>query len=578
MSIILGRFFLGDYSGLVRDQVDSSDLSVHSEIERAYLIGALVFCGRRQDAKAEFQAHRISLSHDARTIAQFFLGVGATRDSEYDEARRWFAENFRTRHEVQSAEAKFFVFQGFGFFRFYCSRFSKSVLWSGRAWRQAFAERFRYGMILSADLRGHGLVQSGRVSEGLKSLHSALDTVDSGGGVKAALEVSVICYRAQFGLLPRASLELNKRLRLVEVGDTYSRGNLILELARALVLEGRAPEALNKLEDGASEIFRHGHRRQKAGWQARKAHALLLRGKKAEALRSVEDGIALLEPQVDLAHRLELLDLRHRLQPEAGDKTEVACLTSATGKGVARQTLMRGVGRTVSGGDDTLGNLINRLSADPRDIEALLLVVKNGWLGLLNRLVESENGIVFYLDLLPGRLVTFYEGGVWLSDEAVSETLKRMLITLAQGPADKQKLIESVWGYKYSALRHDPVLYNTIYRLRQLLGSFEAFLVAANGAYMWTEKAAARVFERPATQGESLEDFASDGLNLRQHRALKMVKSETAISASDYARSLKVAKATATRDLAELVDKGYLAKTGRARATVYVLRNQEFSL
>lgn len=546
------RFFAGDYGGLVRDFVDSGSLDRFDEAERAFLIGALVFVGRRHDAKAEFAAHLRAGSLESRTIARFFLGVGACRDAEYEEARQLFSENFRTRDELQSPAARFFAIQGLGFFRFFCSRFAKSVLWSKRAWQIAFASRFHYGMILSADLRAHSLMQTGRVPEGLHVFSKALEFSEA--GVKEALEISVLIYRAQYGLLPQASTELLKRWKSTPVNDTYSRSNLLLEMVRALILEGRTTAAHAKLSEFANDILKYGQRRQKATYFARRGHALFLMGRVEEAKVSLEEGLRLLDPEVDLAHNLELRGLMARITGQNGSLAE----------------LRRRTGRLHPSGD-LLGETISRLRMDPKNVDVLLQIERKGWLGLLNRVIERESGLVFYLDLLPGRLVIFHEGNVRISKGQVTGLLKRLLVILSQGPADKTKLVETVWGYKYNSLRHDPMLYNTIYRLRQLLGVYEKFLEAGETGYTWSLQTAGRVFERPVHKAAT-SSVTERNLTLRQHRALQIVKRDFSISVSTYAKALKVAKATATRDLADLVDRGYLDKTGRARATNYVMK------
>lgn len=576
MADILERFFNGEYAGLVRDHVDSGPLDRFPNLERAYLIGALVFIGRRQDAHAEFAAHLSNDTLDACTIARFFLGLGACRDSEYAQARGFFSENLRALASLESSEARFFAHQGMGFFRFFCSRFAKSRLWTERAWRLAFSARFRYGMILSADLHGHVLVATGRVAEGLKTFETALDlNGPKAGGVQVALEISMISYRAQHGLLAHASFELRKRLKTLAPTDTYSRSNLSLELARALILEGKADTALQALEQSAQEIFRSGHRRQKAMLLSRRAHALIRQGRMREASAAIEEGLGYLDSDADLAHRLELMGLKFHIDAGPELRASIEQLTRLTGRRIARRILSREVAAGAVIGDDPLGLLLDQIAKDPQNVELVLETQARGWLGILSRFVEREEGIVLSLDLLPGRLVVFHRGNVHVSKAQVPATLRSLLIILAQGASTKQKLVETVWGYKYDSLRHDPMLYNSIYRLRQLLGPFEDRLVAADDGYSWTETVAARVFERAVAVKKDPTPMPGEArsLTLRQRRALEMIKKLQAVSAAEYAKAMKVAKATATRDLAELVETGHLEKSGRARATTYSIHD-----
>ena len=71
--------------------------------------------------------------------------------------------------------------------------------------------------------------------------------------------------------------------------------------------------------------------------------------------------------------------------------------------------------------------------------------------------------------------------------------------------------------------------------------------------------------ERKAPEGE---------LNERQQKALAYVEKNGSISNAEYQKVLDVSKSTATRDLRELVEKGFLRKEGtRGRGTVYSLEN-----
>lgn len=558
MSALVERFFSGDYAGLVRGEVDSGDLARFEPREQAYLIGALVFVGRKADAKAEFAAHLKKANADAQAIARFFLAVGASRDSSYDEARSLLSENFLLRKKVKSDEARFFLFQGWGFFRYFHARFGKAALWSERAWRVAFQARFRYGMTLSADLRGHSLLQVGEVAKGLRSLEEAAEHAAT-GAIRGTLEVSILSYRAQFGLLPEASKKLLAAWKKLATSDTYSRANLLLERARSLLLEGKASEALAWLDEGSGEIFRHGHRRQKATWLARRAAVALAQGQKLEALQLVEQGLAGLEVASDPNHRLELLELKQLAEPGEHTQAEISSLVKWIGRKPAPES--------------PLYQWREMRRKDAANPELAHLAVSRGWLGLLGELVEPEGELLLYLDLLPGRLVAFQRGNVSVSEEGVPEILKRLLMAMSFASSSKEALLEKVWGYRYDPLRHDPLLYNSIYRLRKLLGPAEAHLVAEGEGYRWAVPAKVRVFEREYAAPEAAEPV-SEGLSLRQHRALQALKGGEAISVGEYASRFRVSKPTATRDLAELLRKGYLARTGRARATAYFLKEK----
>ena len=71
------------------------------------------------------------------------------------------------------------------------------------------------------------------------------------------------------------------------------------------------------------------------------------------------------------------------------------------------------------------------------------------------------------------------------------------------------------------------------------------------------------------------EQLIKLGLNARQTKAVLFVKEKGKISNADYQELFSVSKATATRDLTELLDKfGLLEKVGQTGAgTSYILKN-----
>jgi ATP-dependent DNA helicase RecG len=70
------------------------------------------------------------------------------------------------------------------------------------------------------------------------------------------------------------------------------------------------------------------------------------------------------------------------------------------------------------------------------------------------------------------------------------------------------------------------------------------------------------------------EQLTKLGLNARQIKAVLFVKEKGKISNADYQKLFSVSKATATRDLTELIDKfGLLEKVGQTGAgTAYILK------
>lgn len=588
MREIESRFARGSFRDLVREIVDSSDPRTREKLsprDWAFLVGSLVFVGRWNDARQTADDELPARETEAWIIARFFLGVGASRDSRYAEARALFAKNLDVWSQGRLGPGLgFYVFQGFGFLRNLQSRFSKSALWAERAWRHAFKARDPFGMLFSADLRAHNDIQLGRIAKGLHGFGEAREIARRLGqeSFLRALEVNVAIYRAQHGWSEDPEGELRSFLEDPHLSDTYSRSNLFCELARIQVARGRPRAALRTLEEGTDEIFRWGHRRQKAFYHSRRAHIFALAGDSSGAAQAITAGLELLEEDVDLVPRLELLGLRERLRPEEpGLRDEIRRLTSLSGRKISRRILERATGRTSAEGDDRLGALCDRVTARPESVEVVLDVVASGWLGVLRPLFGSAEPreVRLLLDLVPDRLAILDRGEVRISEEVVPGQIRALLLALGRGPQTKEELVESIWGYRYEALRHDPMVYTAIHRLRRVLGDFEDLLVVEGGLYRWGRPTRTHVFERqtlaPRVEGaELLPTATSRGpLNLRQLRILEEFPVQGSIDAETYAKKFGVSKPTAVRDLRELVESRRLQKVGRARATNYVRRD-----
>jgi len=70
-------------------------------------------------------------------------------------------------------------------------------------------------------------------------------------------------------------------------------------------------------------------------------------------------------------------------------------------------------------------------------------------------------------------------------------------------------------------------------------------------------------------------EIAVQGLNGRQIRALELLLHEPRLTTALYSQWMRVSRATAQRDLADLIDKGLLRQRGVGRGTHYVLRNPD---
>ena len=180
--------------------------------------------------------------------------------------------------------------------------------------------------------------------------------------------------------------------------------------------------------------------------------------------------------------------------------------------------------------------------------------------------------------------------GVFLSKNKMTKIHSRLLWCLQNGPADKQKIVELVWEYEYDPLRHDPLVYTTVKRLRSALGQYKDWIGSDEQKYYFARGVEVHFGEELSgivLAGDSLNfevaDPEKDELvrsvqNLEKkhedlnYRQIATLSKKTKIwSVSLYSEEWDVTTMTALRDLRQMCEAGLIKKTGKGRATRYIL-------
>gem|GEM_PF-2771239 len=613
-------FLAGQFSKVTERFCDARS-ELPNACDVAWITGALVFQGRVEEAKLTFRQHEAALSQTDLVCATFFLGVGAVRGAQPEEARRLFAQNLarlRTFKE-SNASAEFFAWQGVSFFREMSCRYALALSASRRAYDAAFLWSSPFARSLAADTRAHALIRVGRVSEGLKLLAWAQDFAGSHGlaGLAGAFGVSRLNYEAQHGRDPRGALARLVAYRdTLAVEDCYSRAALNVELARQYLLRGRGVDAKACLDEAEPFLEAHGQRRQKASLWLRRASYEFSSGAFDASHSCVERAVAILDPNIDGRLFLEGLGLRRRCLEETGEPVDsdlderLRMLTRRTGSRIAANMLARHDGRIRGEGteDDPLGSLLDRVEKEfrvgglRRESQRLVKdVLASSYLALLPRMLGFRPGSrAVVLDVEPGAVLVMNGADVDYLETGSSAQVRSFLLALSRSPQSKQQLVEWMWGYRYDAGRHDPLVYALVRRVRRLLGANENWIRAREGRYVLadgvqvhvhdpggeattspsftgavpTGEESAQGYKSPVASGSNLArtrqaPVRASGLNHRQILFLEWITAHRFASVSDLMGAFAVSKATATRDLADLVEAGQLARSGLARATRY---------
>lgn len=585
-------YYQGQYKQILAATTDSAQ-GAFEMADLPYILGALTFRGRLTEAGTLFKIHHAALTEDGLVMARFVLGVGHARHSNYGQARAFLAANLRGAARSESRRARFFAWQGLGFYRLLCGRHKDGFRAAQHALEAAIEANFLYGKALASDLMAHNQVLPGQVSAALGSFRDAIRyaTLLGDGGLLQAIQVSLAIHSAQYGLAPATDLaELVALQTKIASQDNYSKSRLLLEIARQRTLRGDADAARTALNEACQLIYGSNNRRYSIVLNLRYATLMFLSGEQHQALNLVRNAAKELDPEVDRALAVEIMGLERKIQRAMGIAEGSALnlclskLSAETGRVVAHRILAReesGDTALLRFGDDPLGDLLDL--AQRRGHDAAHAIIDKGFYGLILHLIPASAGKrVLYFDLIPGSMVIADRGSVRYCFNGFSSVIRAIARALGTGEASKQDLIEKVWGYKYQTLKHDPLIYRNVSRFRALLGAASGWLEVTESGYRFAAGVEVRFHEREETKHQPLPDSlpqdpadsglpAPEGVNFRQLQILERLGAEPFVDVRALTGLLQVSEMTARRDLTHLHKLHLVTRTGKGRATRYSL-------
>lgn len=604
-------FYAGHYAEIVRQRVDSAE-DTGSPADLPFLVGALAFVGRLEEARALFSGHRRrGILPDAGPVivaARFFLGVAYCRAGRLDEAKREFSLNARAESRRGEPLARFYVLQGFGCYRYFTGRLQKAARHARWALEHAFVSNFPYGRLLATDLRGHALVQLGAVREGLSLLETARSLATSLGlpGNAAALDFALGIYRARFGVVPvkQALVELNDLLAKARPDDSYSRRSLCMEMAVQYALAGEGDAAWGLLERLRTEHLPDGGDvRARIRFLLACANVARLRYGASSMQPFVSEARALVRAHEDITLEVDVSGMEILATQDAEERARIRArlLELHRRTGISRAWLRDGI---LPGQADSVPPLGTEVLEEDRlgalyaaclrgSPELAASVIASGHWGLLPLCLKLEPGR--RLMLLERRLVVEDHGNVAVLGDA-SDGTRSFLRALSGGERrSKDELLRVVWGIKsYRPDAHDPVIHTAVSRLRALLGVRGHWIEAASGGYQLA--AGVSVMEsfsgvsapadsplvaeeaprpsappavppaRPSSPGPAP---SASSLSPELDAIVSFLVREGSASSTDVATRVGVSEMTALRRLRDLVDQGVVSRSGKGKNTRY---------
>ncbi len=559
--------------------------------EAMALIGSLAFLGRLDEALAFWNVSRERLSARLRARARFAIGLAFTRLSKFKAARRFFSDSLHDRECLNCAD----VYQGIGIYYYYQGQFKKTAVYARRALRLGLENGDNFIHALAIDLLGHTLCQSGRRSMGTRLLSQGQKQAGV-SGEHDTLSAERLFYEAQAGMRPEVIVEeIREMIVLRGANNSYTRANLILELARQLTLRGEWHEARKLLNDEAVNIYAFENRRQETTLQLRLAELSYRQGDAAGAMHILQGARRCVDIISDRSFEIRILGLeekveRHLLgrEPSTSHQTRLEQLSREFPNSTNTRIVNRARGRIekiLPHGEDPLGDLLDLLARDSARGTAELLRI--GYLGLWPEAMGIRPGDERLIVFESGHWLGIRKSGVIKSASALSQTSRKILQALSLGVHGKDRLLKDVWGYEYDPLRHDAMIYAALTTLRKSLGEMANWIETHDsgwslGPCLFVGSAGPRGGTRVGTSGGGVEPiekkiyFAEErylDLNWRQIKALNDLmagdQSKSWWTAPVYRTTFKVSLMTAWRDLDDLVRKKYLVRVGHGRLTSY---------
>ena len=594
-------FFAGRYAEVIASTYDAGGEIAPADV--GFVVGALTFVDRRDDAVAAFEVWRAraGAAPSSRTLAacRFFLGLAWARAGNFDRSFALLdADGFRARHDSDPWE-RALVFQALPCQCYFTGRFPGAAANALRALQAAHEASFLYVVMLGTDLRGHSLVQMGQLQRGIALLEQANKLARRLGLANNAyaVDTSIATYVTRF--VPHAeALERVESLLRRRAHDSYSRRALLIEAAFHRALRGRRSAAIEALEAANIDALRSDTRRGKVVSLLARLWVTRWQLGAAACRELVDQARELVEPR-DALFRAELLGFEILVARSEGDREreqraldQLRTLRRTTQHFYAKAALGQfdGEWRARAFDEDALAPILRAVAN--RDHSALSRIVSLGLLGVIPEL----------LGLVPGRRMILIPSEDLLLLEDHGDVIARhrpprwcpvLLRILAAGDASKQRIVSGLWGLRtYHPEIHDPPVRTTIHRLRtflqphtswvevsdtgyrttvpvHLVGSAEA--PATEPAPLWEEGEVPKLGARrgPLAPGPDAVDVGPRQLI---YRRLDEVEAATV---PELARALELSNSTVLRGLRALIAEHRVESVGFARATRYRLRASE---
>lgn len=587
-----------------------------SHEERSWCLYALYFSGSWTEAESWRQLWFPVWQLETLSHLFFAHCIALARRGHLQQARlqwiqHWHGSRLRKIQILQHQEkdsqtststfqimrnARGWMFQAHSFLQMQRSRWSSASRWAEWAECESVYSSNLMLRSMATDMQAHASVKHGYYSNAILNAQKALYCARhiENKGIENAIRVSIACWQSERGEHLEKSLRtLRSLLNEKSFHDTYSQLVLLLETSRTLMIQGKfelAKKALIRAEKSLTGIGDKPFFRQKIALAQRKALLLRLEGRPMIALSELEFIFQEI-PTFELSLRLEVRGqmvsacLEAQIPPPAEWLEEEKNLTSLLRTPRAMRTIQRRnhLHSAYAELSDPLGEMLDSLHSQERKMSIPFDFIARGFSGLLaSKIKRTHENILL---LLPGgtKLLILNSTGLKVCEEQLSNQLVNLAKSISFRLCNKDEIVKKIWNRSYRPERDDPGVYVLVRRLRRILGEQSNLLESKHGGYILNAEVAHWPTE-PTHQHKLLPSLPI-GNDPVQNRVLKVepqvsslrllqfaewMKSKTHFTAQDWEKESNISRASACRDIAQLVAAGEIKKVGRGPASVYM--------
>jgi DNA-binding winged helix-turn-helix (wHTH) protein len=218
-----------------------------------------------------------------------------------------------------------------------------------------------------------------------------------------------------------------------------------------------------------------------------------------------------------------------------------------------------------------MGELVDALSTRTMDASLISLFLSRGFQGLLAlKMDRSYENMLFFIPATKEFLL-LTRSGVTVCTIPASLQLFAFAVCLSRRLCSKGEIVRAVWNRRYQPERDDAGVYVLARRLRRLLGSHEKLLSTDRRGY--SLDAEVRMWEgaeSAAKDNVSSVEAESSVSSLRLLELRNWLRGRASFKAEEWQNESGISRASACRDISDLLRTGDVKKVGRGPASVYV--------